>query len=67
MDNSWIPIGAAVELSGYHAESIRKLVRAGKIRARKFGIVWQIHRGSLVRYLRGQAQRGEKRGPKPLT
>jgi Helix-turn-helix domain len=67
MANSWIPIGAAVELSGYHAESIRKLVRAGKIKARKFGIVWQINRASLVSYLRGQAHQGEKRGPKPLT
>ena len=67
MNSSWIPISAAVELSGYHAESIRKLVRAGKIKARKFGIVWQISRPSLESYLREQAQQGEKRGPKPLT
>lgn len=67
MDDDWIPMREAVKLSNYHAEHIRKLVRAKRVEAQKFGPVWQISRTSLLTYLRDQEQRGEKRGRKSLT
>jgi hypothetical protein len=67
MADDWISVQDAVKLSGYHTESIRELVRDGKIKGRKVITVWLVSRTSLQTYLRGQAKRGEKRGPKSLT
>jgi Helix-turn-helix domain len=67
MADDWISVQDAVKLSGYHTESIRELVRDGKIKGRKVITVWLVSRISLQAYLRGQAKRGEKRGRKPLT
>jgi hypothetical protein len=67
MVDSWIPVSEAVKISGYHAEHIRKLVRARRVKARKFGVVWQINSPSLQQYVRTQSQLGKKRGPKGLT
>ena len=55
----------AAELSGYNADHLRELIRDGKIEARKFGIVWQISKQSLLDYLEAASQSGDKRwGPK---
>jgi len=61
----WLTIAQAVELSGYHAEHLRELVRDGKIVGQKFGIVWQVSKASLLSYLKA-AKRSEdkRRGPK---
>ncbi len=67
MSDDWITTEEAAEISGYHPESIRALTRQGRIKGRKFLIVWQVSRSSLLAYLREQGKRGEKRGPKPLT
>jgi hypothetical protein len=67
MADDWIPMRDAVELSNYHAEHIRKIIRAKRVKARKFGPVWQVSRASLLAYLREQEARGEKRGRKRLT
>jgi len=40
----------AADISGYHVNYIRKLVRAGKVKADKKG-VWLIYRADLMRYL----------------
>jgi|YNPNPStandDraft_1061719.scaffolds.fasta_scaffold16519_5 excisionase family DNA binding protein len=64
MSSDWITTKQAAELSGYHPEHIRELVREGKVKAQKFGEVWQVDRGSLLTYLRNVEKLGERRGPK---
>ncbi len=63
-DSDWITTKQATELSGYHPEHIRELVRERKIKAQKFGEVWQVSRSSLLTYVRQSEKLGEKRGPK---
>ena len=41
----------ASESSGYHVNYIRRLLRQGKIKGRKFGNVWFIERVSFQEYL----------------
>jgi len=62
----WLTIIEAAKLSGYHPESIRELIRQGKIKARKFSIVYQVDRESLLAYIEKAQAVGEKRGRKPL-
>jgi excisionase family DNA binding protein len=35
----WLTVTQAAEISGYHPERIRELIREGKINAHKFGTV----------------------------
>lgn len=65
MADDWITVQQAAELTGYHVEYLRELIREGRVRARKFADVWAVSRKSLLDYIREQAQRGEKRGRKP--
>ncbi|CAG0949996.1 hypothetical protein ANRL3_00162 [Anaerolineae bacterium] len=66
MATDWITTTDAARLSGYHPERIRELVREGKVKARKFGIVWQVSSESLIAYLKSAKASGDKRqGPKP--
>ncbi len=46
----YITTEEAARLSGYHVNYIRKLVRAGKVKADKKG-VWLIYREDFERYL----------------
>lgn len=64
--DDWITTQEAAELSGYHPDHLRRLIRAGAIRARKVSIVWLIERQSLADYV-AQAKQSEdkRRGPKP--
>ncbi len=64
MAEDWITTPEASELSGYNPEHLRELIRQGRIKARKYFVIWQISKSSLLAYLREQQQRGEKRGPK---
>ena len=66
MAEEWITVQDAVNLSGYHADHVRKLIREDRIKGRKFVTVWQVSRTSLDAYLREQSKRGEKRGRKPF-
>lgn len=64
MTDDWITTREAVELSGYHPDHLRRLIRAGDIEARKFGIVWQVSRQSLLSYLKdAQGSTDKRRGP----
>ena len=65
MADDWITVAEASKLSGYHAETLRELIRDGRIKGRKFATVWQVSRSSLIGYLREQERHGEKRGRKP--
>lgn len=63
MADDWITTAEAAALSGYHPDHVRRLVLAGKVKARKFGPTWMVSRRAVLAYMRQQA--GEKRGPKP--
>jgi excisionase family DNA binding protein len=60
----WLTVNEAAEQSGYNAEYIRELIRQGKIKARKFSIVWMVSNESLAGYLKKVQTLGEKRGRK---
>ena len=65
MPIEWITTAEAAELSGYHPEHLRELMREGKIEARKFGIVWQVSKQSLLNYLKvAEQSRDARHGPK---
>lgn len=70
MENSetlmdWITVQEASQLSGYHPERIRELVRDGKVSARKFGFVWMVSKSSLNKYTEAAKKSSDKRrGPK---
>ena len=61
----WITVNEASKVSGYHPEHITRLIREGRIKARKFSIVWQVEQASLLAYVSKAETRGEKRGRKP--
>ena len=63
----WLTIYEAAEWAKYDPDHLRKLVRANKIKARKWGYTWQVHRDSLLEYLKEREKKGEKRGPKRPT
>jgi excisionase family DNA binding protein len=65
MKKIWITTAEASELSGYHPDHVRRLIRSGEIKAQKFGIVWQVSRASLLSYLHEMEGKGGRRGPKP--
>jgi excisionase family DNA binding protein len=61
MATDWITTTEAAQLSGYHPEHIRRLVRTGDVKARKFGIVWQVNKTSLLAFVNAAAQSSDKR------
>ncbi|MCB8940396.1 MAG: helix-turn-helix domain-containing protein [Ardenticatenaceae bacterium] len=66
MEEEWITTAEAAELSGYHVNHIRRLIRLEEIEARKFGPIWQVSNASFRLYLENARQSDDKRwGPKP--
>ena len=61
MSEDWITTTEAAEISGYHPEYVRRLVRNDQIRARKFGVVWQVDRKSLSNYMENGKKTGDRR------
>lgn len=49
--DDWITTQEASEISGYHPDHLRRLIRAGDIEGRKVSIVWLIKRQSLLDYI----------------
>jgi hypothetical protein len=65
MNEDWIPTSEATNISGYNAEHLRRLMRSGVIKARKFGSVWQVSKKSLKQYLNLVEIKKDKRwGPR---
>ena len=60
----WIGVTEAAQLSGYHPEHIRRLIKAGKVKAQKVITVWQVDRLSLLSHIKTVGKLGNKRGPK---
>ena len=50
MPEKWITTADAANISGYNEEYIRRLARTRKIKARKFGTIWQVNSNSMKRY-----------------
>lgn len=60
----YITTDEAAEISGYHVNYIRRIMRQGKVKGRKIGLVWLIERDSLQAYLTLVARLGTSRfGP----
>ena len=64
MSEDWITTNEAAEISGYHPEYVRQLLKQKRVEGKKFGHVWQISRVSLRDYLVNMKKKGERRGPK---
>ena len=65
IDDEWLTTEQAAELSGYHVNHLRRLIRAGAIRAKKLSFLWLVHRQSLLDYMAQAEQSDDKRrGPK---
>ncbi len=65
MTDDWITTTDASKFSGYHPEHLRELIREGKVEGRKFGIVWQVNKKSLIQYLSEATKNPDRRwGPK---
>ena len=63
-NDEWITVQEASKISGYNEEYITRLIREGKINAKKFGFVWQVSRSSVEAYTSNTEKLGNKRGPK---
>jgi len=65
MVEEWLTTAEAAELSGYHTEYIRQIIKAGKVQGKKFGPVWQVNKQSLLNYIQTGREKQDKRwGPK---
>jgi excisionase family DNA binding protein len=64
-NDEWITVHEASKISGYNEEYITRLIREGKIKAKKFSVVWQVSRSSVEDYVEKTEKLGSKRGPKP--
>jgi len=62
----WLTTFEASRISKYELDYIRKLIRAGKIKGRKWGQSWQVSRQSLQEFLEERESQGLKRGRKPV-
>jgi excisionase family DNA binding protein len=48
----WVTTTEAAALTGYGLQYVRRLVRSGKVRARKWANAWMVDRTDLLRYKR---------------
>ncbi len=65
MADHWLTVTQAAEVSGYHPYYLRELIKAGRIKAQKFGPVWQVSKESLLSYIKAaQESEDKRRGPK---
>ena len=63
----WISTIEAANISGYHIEHIRRLIRSGEIVARKWGKEWMVNRVSLNEYLMRKPKPGPKQAKSPSS
>ena len=65
IEGDWLTAKQAAEISGYNVETIRRLLREGKIQAKKFTFVWMISQESLLEYVtQANASDDTRFGPK---
>jgi hypothetical protein len=62
----WITTTEALTISGYHRVYLYELIHTKKVKARKFGTVWQVNYDSLLAYVNAAAESGDRRhGARP--
>lgn len=60
----WIDVSEAAEKAGYHPDHLRRLIRHGKIAAKKRGTMWWVDKASLLEYMATVKELGTSRfGP----
>jgi excisionase family DNA binding protein len=60
-----LTVQIAAEISGYNAQYLRRLLRAGTLNGDKIGQVWLIRKTSLEKYLKKtQCDNDQRFGPK---
>lgn len=64
MLDDWLSTTEAAQISGYHIEYIRRLVRRGQISARKWGKDWMLDKASFYEYLKKDKKPGPKSSSK---
>ena len=64
-DDDWITSTEALQITGFNADYLRRILRSGKVKARKWGREWQVSKSSLLKYLRtGDESPDKRRGPR---
>jgi excisionase family DNA binding protein len=64
MPTGFITTTEAALLTGYTDDYIRRLIRSGQVKGKKFARSWQVNRSSLEAYKRKAEKIGGKRGRK---
>jgi len=59
--DEWVTTTDACQISGYSEQYLRRLLRAEKINAHKFGTIWQVDKESLLAYLSAADDSTDKR------
>jgi Helix-turn-helix domain len=60
VETTWLTVNEAADISGYHPEYVRQLIREGKVVAKKFSIVWMVSKESLLEYVKSQEKPPQK-------
>jgi excisionase family DNA binding protein len=60
VETTWLTVNEAADVSGYHPEYVRQLIREGKVVAKKFSIVWMVSKESLLEYVKSQEKPPQK-------
>ena len=60
----WLTVNEAADISGYHPDYIRQLIRKGKVNAKKFSIVWMVDKDSLLTYVKDKEKPPQDQKPK---
>ncbi len=63
-NDDWITAAVAAELTGYTVRQVRRWAEAGKLKARKWGDVWQVSKAGALAHAKHLSKAGKKRGRK---
>ena len=62
----YVSVREAAQMLNYHPESVRDLIRAGKLRADKKGLSWWVYRESVEQFKQENAGRQKRGRPRQL-
>lgn len=57
----WIDVSEAAAKAGYHPDHLRRLIRQGRIEAKKRGTMWWVDKASLLDYMATVEELGTKK------
>jgi len=63
MEPTWPTVRELSKQTGYHPEHIRRLIRQGRVEAKKLGLLWFVNPESMAAYIK-QVGRDERGGPR---